>query len=293
MDMENRLSILSFNGGNDSDFSSDIYYYLSDTLHLPASLFLSGSPFLVEGMILGMCLSGSARLKIDSKVYILVPNSIFVILPNQIFEPLEKSEDNLIKFLFLATDFVIDSPLPQNFEVYYNMQECPCLEISEESMHELTEYYSFIGRICDGDSHIRSQYIPKSLMYTFIAMIASFYMESQDIKDRDLLSRSNAIVQEFSKLLMEHHRVQRKASFYADKLCITIHHLSRTLKIHTGRSVNKWITDAVILEIKALLKSTSMSVLEISEALNFQNPSFFVRYFKRYTGLTPSRYRKG
>ena len=99
------------------------------------------------------------------------------------------------------------------------------------------------------------------------------------------------IVEEFSKLLMQYHRESRKASFYADKLCISTQYLSRILRECTGRSVNSWITEFVIAEAKYLLKSSDMSILQISEKLNFPNPSFFTRYFKQYAGITPMKFR--
>lgn len=50
--------------------------------------------------------------------------------------------------------------------------------------------------------------------------------------------------------------------------------------------------DYVVLEAKTLLKSTNLTILQISEELHFANQSFFGKYFKQHTGLSPMRYRR-
>lgn len=58
------------------------------------------------------------------------------------------------------------------------------------------------------------------------------------------------------------------------------------------KTVGEWIDELVILEAKALLNSLSMNIQEIADRLNFANQSFFGKYFKHYTGMSPKEYRK-
>lgn len=48
----------------------------------------------------------------------------------------------------------------------------------------------------------------------------------------------------------------------------------------------------MILEAKALLKYSGMSIQEIAYHLNFSTQSFFGKYFKQHTGTSPSRYKR-
>jgi YesN/AraC family two-component response regulator len=80
--------------------------------------------------------------------------------------------------------------------------------------------------------------------------------------------------------------------YYADKLCITPKYLTIITRQVSDRSAAAWITRTVILNAKALLSSTQLSVQQISARLNFPNPSFFGQYFLRHTGLTPKEYRR-
>lgn len=60
----------------------------------------------------------------------------------------------------------------------------------------------------------------------------------------------------------------------------------------SGQTVMQWINQAVILEAKVLLKHSNLLVFQISDELNFPNPSFFSKFFKRMTGMTPAEYQK-
>jgi len=290
--MENKLSIISFDNIPNPELLISKNYNLSNSSMPVPSHISFDHPFLPKGMILGICLRGEAKLKIDFKEYILDANSIFTILPNQIFEQIEKSDDHYTENLFFSVDFMNSLPLPKDFDVLNKMKNCPCLPISEENMEELIEYHSFISKAFAQNGHIHKEEIAKSLLYALIALIASLYVESGVETELKINSRKEEIVDEFSRVLMKYHRKERNASFYADKLCISTQYLSRTLKEVTGRSVNLWITEAVILEAKILLKSSVLTILQISEELNFPNPSFFIRYFKQYAGITPLKYRE-
>ena len=85
---------------------------------------------------------------------------------------------------------------------------------------------------------------------------------------------------------------ERSVIFYADQLFLTPKHLSRVIKEVSGRSAGEWIDEQVILEAKARLKTSSLTVQEISDQLGFPNQSFFGKYFKRHVGMSPSDYRK-
>jgi AraC-like DNA-binding protein len=100
------------------------------------------------------------------------------------------------------------------------------------------------------------------------------------------------LVEKFLDLVQTHYKEQRELSFYADKLCLTSKHLSKVVREASGTTANEWIDNHVILEAKALLKSTDLTVQQISEELKFPSQSFFGKYFKRCTGMSPSEYKK-
>lgn len=103
-------------------------------------------------------------------------------------------------------------------------------------------------------------------------------------------NRSEEIFHSFLKEVREHYREHRELTFYADRLCISSKYLGKAIRDYCGRYPSDLIKSYVILEAKALLRSNRYTVKEISELLNFSNPSFFGKYFKEAVGCSPLKY---
>ena len=81
-------------------------------------------------------------------------------------------------------------------------------------------------------------------------------------------------------------------SFYADKMCVTPRYLGVVIKETSGITVKEWIDRALITNAKIMLKYENIPIAQIAEDLNFPNPSFFCKFFKRITGMTPHEFRQ-
>ena len=105
------------------------------------------------------------------------------------------------------------------------------------------------------------------------------------------MSKSEQLCKGFTQLVMQNYMFSRNVAWYAKKLEITHAHLCTAVKQVTGNTCVEIISRMVIMDAKSQLKSTNRSVQEISDSLNFANMSFFGKYFKRYTGMSPLEYR--
>ena len=85
--------------------------------------------------------------------------------------------------------------------------------------------------------------------------------------------------------------MNRSIAYYAKLLCISPKHLSATIKIMSGQTASEWIDNYVIIAAKAMLRSSSKTIQQISNDLNFSNQSFFGKFFKKYVGVSPTEYR--
>jgi len=104
-------------------------------------------------------------------------------------------------------------------------------------------------------------------------------------------SRGDALFYRFIVTVENNFKQQRSVGFYADRLCVSPKHLSAVVKEVSGRTAGEWIDSYVVAEIKRLLTSTDMSIQEISCKLHFVNQSFFGKYFKSHTGVSPREFR--
>lgn len=96
----------------------------------------------------------------------------------------------------------------------------------------------------------------------------------------------------FLRELFDDSQPIRTIPDYADALKVSPNHLNKLVKKNTGKTVSQWIDDSLIIRAKALLCETELSVAEVSERLNVLDVSYFIRKFKKYTGLTPLEFRK-
>lgn len=96
----------------------------------------------------------------------------------------------------------------------------------------------------------------------------------------------------FRKLIDTHYRSIRLPKEYADLLYVTPNHLNALCQDVLGKTAGELIRDRVLLEAKRLLTNARMTVTEIAYDLNFQDNSYFNRFFKKYTGTTPDEFRK-
>ena len=98
-------------------------------------------------------------------------------------------------------------------------------------------------------------------------------------------------IQDFGQLVLDNYTKEKNVAFYASKLGITAAYLSTIVKQTTGRTCMEIISNMVIMDAKAQLKSTNLPIYQIADSLNFNNVSFFGKYFKRYVGVSPQEYR--
>ena len=110
-------------------------------------------------------------------------------------------------------------------------------------------------------------------------------------ESRRTQSREQRLFTDFIRLVNQHAAQQHNIGFYADHLFLSPRYMSTMIKQISGRAAKEWIDDAIITRIKVELRHSDRPITTISDQMNFPNVSFFCKYFKRLTGMTPMRYR--
>ncbi len=246
--------------------------------------------FLFNGFIFGMCLKGQATVQINYRDFILKEGHIFTYMPNQIFKVKERTEDFLIENLFLSADYVLQLPVSKDFDLLKKISAEPLQKISSETQHNMLEFHSLIAKHHRREDNPYRESQIKALIFALLMEI-SFTYSSSAAEVPPAVSRQELLTDDFFRLMLENYKKERSVAYYADKLCLTPKYLSMTVKKITGHPISEWINEAVIIEAKRMLKATDLTALQISEELNFPNPSFFGRFFKQYAGMTPLQYK--
>lgn len=134
-------------------------------------------------------------------------------------------------------------------------------------------------------------YLVKALLFRLVTFIYNTAYEWFLPYMNEIASNQGRMSDQFLMLAQKHFREHRFLDFYAQKLEVSPKHLSRTVKAQTGYTAVEWIEKFVILEAKVLLKSSNLNIQQISDELNFASQSFFGKYFKKITGMSPKEFR--
>lgn len=247
-------------------------------------------PQIMDGIAFAICVKGSGKIRINLREYKIEPCTIIVILPNSILEVVEQSEDLIVEFLLFTFDFISDLKLIIDVDIPKKIDQLACLKITEEETADLLELHAFIVKRYKKTDFLYREEIAKNLLQTLIYEVLQLYQDKRI--EYKTLTRKEKYLQTFVSLLFENHMKERSVRFYANRMFITPKYLSQIVREVSGMHIQQWIDDMVVMAIKALLKSSNMTILQISEEMNFANPSFFGSYFKKRTGMTPLQYRK-
>ena len=148
-------------------------------------------------------------------------------------------------------------------KVYFDQSECTC--ISQLVLCQLKAF--FIGF---------HEYLQRNPQYR--------PDEVKSYRVRELFNR-------FMMLLERDYKISRDVNYYAEKMNISSKYLTNIVNQVTGHTPKTIIDQYVILQLKMHLKRTTQSIKEMAWEFHFADVSFFCRYFKKHTGLTPQQIR--
>ncbi len=246
-------------------------------------------PCRIKAEIVVLCKKGDIDASINLVDYHVSDNSFLVVLPGSIFQVNQIRGDVEIYFAGFSSDFLRSlNPVKSLLGITYTIKHNPVVPLKEE-MVELIEDYFKLGIRTKEHFSLENRELSRHLYYCLIYAISSLYSNRK--VDTGNLSPAERISQDFGQLVLDHYTKEKNVAFYASKLGITAAYLSTIVKQTTGRTCMEIISNMVIMDAKAQLKSTNLPIYQIADSLNFNNVSFFGKYFKRYVGVSPQEYR--
>ncbi len=247
----------------------------------------ANEPLKLSRAAIVLCTSGSCKLKINLEEYEIKAPQLVTLMPGQIFELLSDIESMEGYVISLSKRFVDKVNLPGWQHQYMKMYNNPITDINQDMLNSLRIFYAMLYRAATNEQNpFRLQILENLISVFYYGGVSSF----ESVASAPLKYR-NHIVANFLELVQQHYREERLIQYYAGRLCITPKYLSKLVKDHTGRAATDWIEQHVILEARAMLQSSDLSIQQIATTLNFPNQSFFGKYFKRATGVSPKQYR--
>ncbi|MBZ4656895.1 MAG: AraC family transcriptional regulator, transcriptional activator of pobA [Bacteroidota bacterium] len=249
------------------------------------------NPLKVDIAAVIICTMGSMEGRVNLKHFIMKAPALFVVLPHQILELREYSRDFYGYYIIMSHQSIdkLTAVYIKNLHTLRNaVKNDPWTPLSKENMERMQLYFKAIQRIIRAEDNIHRVEIAELLAQAMYLEIENVFHKSLRNEKK---SKRAVLTERFIDLLEHNYQKHRDAKFYADKLSLTPKYLSKIIEEDTGRSAVEWINNYVLLEAKALLKSTDLTIQQISAQLNFPSQSHFGKFFKNHTNLSPKEYR--
>ncbi len=248
------------------------------------------SPFKLNLSVAVFCARGSMQVKVNVKEFKVQAPCLLIMVSGQVVQYQEISHDCKSYYLVMSDRFTDElfSDLSERYPLRYAVLENPSITLSEPELRTMVEYFRMMREALKVKEN---PFRKEILLHLTRALFYRTTYQYHKLKMDGIKTKAEMLYDQFSSLVQQHFKNHREVEFYALELCITPKHLSKVLKERTGKTASTWISEHVMLEAKALLKSTNLSIQQISEELNFPSQSFFGKFFKQHSGVSPKVYR--
>lgn len=291
-----------------------------------ASLFRSGleewqegPQVLTYGAIL-ICRKGKARLNVNYKDWELYEGAVITLFPNDVVElkvdgdckspetengdfksPQTENED--CKSLQTANCFqaeilkynpslLREASLQLEQTVYSSLRKDRCRQDTPVVTNIINGMFSLLKVYFDqSECTCISQLVLCQLKAFFIGFHEYLQRNPQYRPDEVKSYRVRELFNRFMMLLERDYKISRDVNYYAAQMNISSKYLTNIVSQVTGHTPKTIIDQYVILQLKMHLKRTTQSIKEMAWEFHFADVSFFCRYFKKHTGLTPQQIR--
>ena len=291
-----------------------------------ASLFLSGleewqedPQVLTYGAIL-ICRKGKARLNVNYKDWELYEGAVITLFPNDVVElkidgdfkspqtengdfKSPQTENGDCKSPQTANSFqaeilkynpslLREASLQLEQTVYSSLRKDRCRQDTPVVTNIINGMFSLLKVYFDqSECTCISQLVLCQLKAFFIGFHEYLQRNPQYRSDEIKSYRVRELFNHFMMLLEKDYKISRDVNYYAAQMNISSKYLTNIVNQVTGHTPKTIIDQYVILQLKMHLKRTTQSIKEMAWEFHFADVSFFCRYFKKHTGLTPQQIR--
>lgn len=251
-------------------------------------------PLRFRNFVLVFCDSGELTFELNYTSYTLKENGFLIITPLDILTFERTSDDYCSTVLVLPTETF--SPILKDVNIlnFKYMKQSPVISLQNEY---LALYKQILATLWQMKELVGEEDFDKiaTLQISSLSVVQQDYYRKYvagKASSYEYIPRKKELFRNFINRLVEARMVSREVLFYANELGVSSGYLNEVCNEVSGHSAKAIIDSAVTARLKYELSYTTKSVQELADDFNFPSQSYFTRYYKRMTGLTPSEFRK-
>ncbi len=254
-------------------------------------------PVRLDAITFFLCESGEVSFSVDYKKISLTKGAMLSLSNSHILDSINISSNYKGFTLILSPQIMqsVISDMPNlNQMVMRQDRTKPLFQLEEDEMRLLTEIIVRIQRLLKATNHTFQSQLVNNEVQSFIFEFADIVLKKEagnTKKEVTEQNRKEEVMLKFVQLILNHCKEQHEVTFYAEQLNMTAGNLTRILNASSGKPPIKWITDALVVEAKILLRKPGASIQQVADELHFGDHSTFGKFFKKHTGYTPVEYK--
>lgn len=244
-------------------------------------------------VLYAVCCKGKLTFVSDGLEYELKENEMLMFPSNLSFKQREKSEDFECKVICIADQLMrnLIRDKAQMLDMKVLTSKPYLLDLKKDGLMEFGFYFSLIQAKLRHTSPSAPVEILLALLRALLLEVSYSLEVSPGVKIDQKLSQGKILFNRFLSLISSNAVKRQPISTYASELAITPKYLTMLCLKYSNKTASEWVAQYTMEEIRFYLKSTELSIKEISALMGFSNMSHFGSYVRKYLGMSPSEYR--
>ena len=239
------------------------------------------------------CQNGVCDVCFNDGHFSLSAGDCMIVISNKLVESVSPSDGFECKVIYISTSFLEICTPDNNYYVkgVMSLFQNPVMKLLPEEQELCKADFREVERRLNHRSH---HFYQEVLMSTIRTLFLDFYeFHARIYGYADVPLQAATILSRFFDMLEGGAcNTHREVAYYASVLCVVPKYLSEISLKFSGFSANYWIKRFTLQEVKRLLRDKSLTIVQISDKLNFSSPSYFNRYVHKNLGVSPIDYRR-
>lgn len=230
---------------------------------------------------------GTGKICLDNDKISLSSNVFALIAPEEVFSIQSHNDSSVTRLSFSIEYLQIEAKVfaTDIFKLFISNSVKRVIATDEKTFNRIQKIKDVLIEVSN-DSNTASP-VTHFLLNAILLTLIQVNQLKISIPDKNIER-----MHDFFLLVFQNCLKQKRVSFYADKLNISTKRLNQILYIFSNHSASYFIQENIVMEAKRRLLSGKLNINEIAFELGYEDVAYFSRFFKKWTGMSPEKYRK-